>query len=252
MTPALAERYARLQEFAATLPPSPALAPNLPLPATVPMAMARINALLPFGAPALRPEDVFAFIGEASSSRHVPARRFSLHTSTLRNLAATANQGLALMSSHRSGMLGPDVELPVGKVFTGRVETQEGVSRVLVGAYLLRGIAPNGANGPSSDDLAAMIKGGVAFDLSPGLHGGRNVCDLCGREVLEMAGGRYACPHLPGSHEGMTSAEIARQKARGVEDGAATYSLHDYKASELSLVFDGAVEGARVLAVLST
>jgi hypothetical protein len=141
--------------------------------------------------------------------------------------------------------------LPFGRTFAGRFESatdEAGVksARTIVGAYMLRGQRPNGANGPTTDDLYAGIAGGTIFDVSLGLYGGETLCDVCGHGLndYDPESRRYLCQHVPGTHLRMTEGEIVEQQARGVVDGVASYTLQDAHAAEVSAVFDGAVPGA--------
>lgn len=203
--------------------------------------MRLINSLLPDGAPDLSPEDVYIHLGEAANTQFIPDRFMFLAESTLRNCAKACNAGVAFMNSHRTGGLSHPAEQPFGKTFWGRYEkTADGEGRTLFGTYMLRGVAPTGESGPTTDDLHAMIEGGTAPDVSVGLYGGDALCDVCG-ESLEYDG---VCGHVPGTHYGMSDNEKKSQKKRGVPDGKCSYSLHNSTMGEVSSVYDGAVPGA--------
>lgn len=227
------------------------------LPATPEAALARINELLPPGAPPLTLEQIHIHYAEAANNRYIgerDARPMFLGDSTLRNIAQDATVGVAFMNSHRAGGLSHPAELPMGRTFAGRFEQQtDGQARALVGFYMVRGTAPNGAQGPTTDDLHAGIQAGTVFDVSVGLGGGEQVCDVCGealdatREEEDANGYKRRvrlCVHIPGTTHKMTKDEQAAQRARGVSKGTATYTLHNAHCGEVSAVYDGAVPGA--------
>lgn len=197
----------------------------------------------------LTPEEVYITYAEAANNRFIGDRYMFLHESTLRNIASGADHGFAFMNSHRTGGLSEATELPYGQTFSGRYEEHdlEGSTfrRALVGVYMLKGIRPNGANGPSTDDIYAGIEGGTLKDVSMGLSGGSRICDVCGVDLeARDEKGRYQCPHAPGTDEDMDEGQIEGQKARGVGKGYASYSLADAYPQEVSAVFKGAVPGA--------
>jgi hypothetical protein len=63
--------------------------------------------------------------------------------------------------------------------------------------------------------------------------------------------GNPLCPHVPGTRKFLTDDQQDAQRNRGVDDGVATYSIHDATAGEVSAVFDGAVTGAGFRRMLS-
>lgn len=213
------------------------------LPANDTAALALINAALPAGAPPLTRADVYIHYAEVANNSFVSDRWMFLHRSTLRNIAQDASAGVAFMNSHRTGGLSHPAELPMGRTFCGRFEQYaDGRMRTLVGMYMQAGLAPNGAQGPTTDDLHRMILGGTLFDCSVGLNAGDAICDVCGKNLDDE--GKGGCPHVPGTNRQMSIDEQLAQQARGVPDGAATYSLWEGHLGEYSGVYDGAVSGA--------
>jgi hypothetical protein len=187
----------------------------------------------------------------AANSNLIADRHAFLDTSTLKNIAKDGMAGIAFMNSHRTGGYSMDSELPFGRTFGGKFEQYllpDGTihETTSVGAYLLRGITPNGSSGPSSDDMHQMIDGGILGDVSVGLHPdttGWVKCDVCKNDYNSWYGdGR--CRHYAGHTESMTDEEIQAQKDRGVPSGACTYRLMDFRMGEVSGVYDGAVPGA--------
>lgn len=207
--------------------------------------MARIHEMQPAGAEPLAEEDVYIHYLEAANSSFVPDRYVFLHESTLRNVAKDASEGVAFMNSHRTGSMSRPAEVPYGRTFGGNYEADPDGGRTILGVYLLRDHAPNGKEGPSTDDLDAGIRAGTIFDVSVGLRQGKPVCDVCGHAVGDYDyESKKGCRHLPGTHYQMTAEEIAAQEKRGVPEGKCSYSLHEARLSEISAVYDGAVPGA--------
>ncbi len=220
------------------------------IPATPVASLARINDLLPAGVEPLDEKRVHLLpIIEAGNTNLIDDRWMFLGLSTLRNVAAAGDDGFSVMNSHRTGDISTPAELPYGRTFAGRYESiidDNGKrARVLLGAYMLRGQAPNGASGPTTDTLAEGINGGTIFDVSLGLYGGVPVCDVCGEDLeTDWDTGGTVCGHIPGTHENMSASEIESQEARGVPDGLATFTLEGAGPREVSPVYDGAVPGA--------
>ena len=211
------------------------------LPADDTEALARINALLDNGAEPLTLEDVWIHYAEAANTNFIPDRYAFMSRRTLKNIASDAATGFAFMNSHRTGGLSSDAELPYGRTFAGRYENIDGAGeRTIIGFYMLRGVYPNGPNGPSTDTMHQGILGGTIFDVSVGLYGGQMLCDVCGGDITDGD----ECDHYPGTTEYMTEEEQAAQKAKGVPDGCCSYTMDDCHCGETSAVFDGAVPGA--------
>lgn len=248
-------RFLATDDFAASTSDGPGAAGKIQPLCTDSQALAKINAARP-GEESLTADDVYIHYIEAASSSFIGDRYMFLGTSTLKNIARDATAGFAFMNSHRTGGLSHPAELPFGRTFTGRYEKgdpgQLGSERTLVGFYMLRGLKPNGDGGPSTDDLHRMIDGGTLFDVSVGLYGGTDVCDVCGNDVDAYDPDEgYLCAHVPGTHYRMTADEMTAQKERGVPDGKASSTLSDSGCGEVSGVFDGAVPGAGFRKALS-
>ena len=213
--------------------------------------MGLINARRPEGSGHLSESDVYVHWAEAANSSFVGDRFCFLDATTLQNIAADAEAGIAFMNSHRTGGLSHPSELPMGRTFAGRYEETirpDGSPdrRAIVGIYMLRGAHPNGESGPSTDDLHRLISAGTVFDVSVGLFGGETVCDVCANRVRSDE-----CRHVPGTHRGMDETAVGAQLARGVKDGKASYTVVGARCGEVSAVFDGAVPGAGFRKALS-
>ena len=219
------------------------------LPADINQALAKINAGLET---ALAEEEIYVHNLEGASTSYISDRYMFLHKSTLNNIVdyAANKGGFAFMNSHRTGRLSSASELPFGRAFAGQISsraTDSGgrVKTALLSIYMLRGMAPNGANGPTTDTLSKSIKGGTIFDVSMGLSGGQTICDVCGNDLYGTdEEGRFVCKHYPGTHRKMSPEQIQTQADRGVPGGIATYSLVDATPGEVSAVYDGAIPGA--------
>lgn len=222
---------------------------DLPLGAD---ALDRINSILGLkDGRRLRADQVHVRYLEAGNTNYVKSRLMFLAPSTLKNIARAADHGFAFMNSHRTGGLSSDPEMPLGRTFAGRYETLaikggREFHRTLVGFYMVRGQKPNGESGPSTDAMAAGIDSGTIFDVSLGLKGpARVVCDICDNELYARdEDGNLKCPHVPGTRKHLDDGQQESQRQRGVDNGVATYSIHDATAGEVSAVFDGAVTGA--------
>lgn len=223
------------------------------LPSSSSEALGIINGLRAEGAEPLTEADVHIHYLEAANDNFVSDRYCFLGEDTLRNIATDAAAGFAFMNSHRTGRGWSPSELPLGRTFCGRYETlpategEEGSAtrRAVVGIYMLRGVTPNGASGPSTDDMHRMIDARTIFDCSVGLIGGEQICDVCGHGVWAYDEEyRYLCPHVPGTTYRMTDDEMKAQVAKGVPDGRASYTVANAGCNEVSAVWDGAVPGA--------
>lgn len=233
------------------------------LPGDRTACLSLINALQPEGAEPLGDEDVLIHFLEAANSNFVGDRFLFIGDSTLQNIATGGADGVSFMNSHRTGGLSEPAELPFGQSFCGSYEQgidQSGnpQQRATVGVFMLRDLHPTGANGPSTDELDRMMRGGMVKDVSVGLLGGEQVCDICGHGLFERGQDAegysvYLCPHVPGTHRAMTQEQIDAQVQRDARNasGYATYTLHDARLLEVSAVYDGAVPGAGVKKALS-
>ncbi|WP_394794862.1 hypothetical protein [Armatimonas sp.] len=248
------------------------------LPSSVSEALTLINARCNDGDEPLTEEDVYIHYLEAANNAFVSDRFCFIGESTLKNIATDAAAGFAFMNSHRTGGYWSPSELPLGATFCGRFERVSSSSdddqtdqtdqtddsaenqasdagstrddgsnqrRAVVGVYLLKGVAPNGGNGISTDDMHRSIKARTIFDCSVGIYGGQQVCDVCGHGLYELDEEyRYLCAHYPGSVYNMTEEQITAQLAKGVTDGRCSYSWEDANCNEVSAVYDGACPGA--------
>lgn len=234
-------REARAFRTTATLIPSTGAPKGLA--ATPSEALAMINAS-PHVKTTLADADVHTHTIEAASNRFIADRYAFLGLKTLQNMAEDARNGFAILTRHATGGgFAGDGENPYGRTFAGSFEQRnDGVARVLVQFYMLTNHSPNGANAPSTDDLHRGLVGGTLFDVSAGLAFGGDdlmLCDVCGRDLFSAE-----CKHVPGTVHEMTAAEIAKQSARGVPKGCATYTMEGWRTGEVSIVYNGAVPHA--------
>lgn len=221
------------------------------LPKTEADVLAAINRRCLSGQ-TLTADQVWWRYAEAANDTFISDRYLFLDKSTLRNIARDAEAGFAFMNSHRTGSMSHPTELPFGWTFAGAYTEAGGRRRAMVGVYMLRGVKPNGDAGPSTDDLAQMIDAGAAPDVSVGLRGGEEVCDVCGEELIEDGfSGETVCGHYPGTAYGLSKTQIKAQMDRGVPTGYASATLCNAGCGEMSSVYDGAVHGAGFRKALS-
>jgi len=217
------------------------------LPADDAEALDRINAMLDNGNEPLTLDDIYIHYAEAANTNFIPDRYAFMSRRTLKNIATDAAAGFAFMNSHRTGGLSSPAELPYGRTFAGRyenmaaTESEPAGERAIIGFYMLKGVYPNGEQGPSTDAMSAGIKAGTIFDVSVGLYGGQMLCDVCGGDMADWYGD---CDHYPGTTYHMTDEEIQAQADKGVPGGCCSYTMDDCHCGETSAVFDGAVPGA--------
>lgn len=222
------------------------------LPSSDAQAVEWINRSLGLtGDKALAEDKVLLVYPEVANRNYVPKYQMFLGLSTLKNIAQAGAEGIALMNSHRTGGNSTPTELPYGFTFCSRLETMVAADgtrdyRVVMGAYMLAGKTPNGANGPSTDELHDAIVGGTLRSVSLGFKDrGDPFCDVCGRGLDELdEEGNFLCPHAPGTTRRMSAEEVKAQKARGVPNGVATVTLENAHVNELSAVYAGALVGA--------
>lgn len=155
-----------------------------------------------------------------------------MSSSTLRNFARDAAEGVSLLDSHDGRKLG------VGYSAGGRFEEENGVSRALGIFYIVRGLKFGGRHSyASTDDLIYAIENEVVRDVSVGFYGGRWICDLCHQPYY---GYGTACNHWAGvEYEIEVDGRLSRE--------ICTVTIEDARLSEVSLVFDGATPGAMIL-----
>jgi hypothetical protein len=218
------------------------------MPSTPEEHLEWVRSVQPQGATPLELTDIWVHEIEAASSAFMADRYGYNAPSTLRNIAFDAISGIAFMNSHRTGGMSHQSELPYGRTYAGLYEhlvDKEGkeVHRARIAFFMDRGVHPNGANGPSTDDLHKMINSGSLFDVSVGLHHGEYgvvVCNVCGRDLEND----WDCEHYPGTDYSMTDEERDAALAQGIPNGFASFRLENFRLSETSAVYDGAVPNA--------
>jgi len=150
--------------------------------------------------------------------------------STLRNFASDAADGRTFLDSHDSGKLG------FGQSYDGRVEINNGLTRVVAGFYTVPGIRFGGNHSyESTDDFIMAVKTRLARDVSVGFYGGEHVCDICGGNYFDAS----ECPHFPG-----VKYPVGDQ---GNQVVVCTLTIEDARLSEVSAVYDGATPEAMIL-----
>lgn len=149
---------------------------------------------------------------------------------TLRNFVDDATAGVAFQNSHRW------YELPLGQSVEARLEDgEEGQGRRAVAVfYTVPDLRLNEVN---TSDFIAGVRAGIVRDVSVGFHGGKFICDICGRDMLTD----WKCEHIPGFTYQVGEGDAAKVAT------LATATIVDAHLSEVSAVYDGATPGAAIL-----
>lgn len=147
---------------------------------------------------------------------------------TLRNFAADATAGVAFQNSHRW------YELPLGQSVEAKLEGEGDDRRAVAVFYTVPDLRLNEVN---TSDFIAGVRAGIVRDVSVGFHGGKFVCDICGRDMLTD----WKCEHIPGFTYQVGEGDAAKVAT------LATATIVDAHLSEVSAVYDGATPGAAIL-----
>ena len=147
---------------------------------------------------------------------------------TLRNFVDDATAGVAFQNSHRW------YELPLGQSVEARLEGEGEDRRAVAVFYTVPDLRLNEVN---TSDFIAGVRAGIVRDVSVGFHGGKFVCDICGRDMLTD----WKCEHIPGFTYQVGEGDAAKVAT------LATATIVDAHLSEVSAVYDGATPGAAIL-----
>lgn len=143
---------------------------------------------------------------------------------TLKNFVADANAGVSFQNSHRW------YELPLGQSVEAKMEE----ARALAVFYTVPGLRLGDVD---TSDFINGVRAGIVRDVSVGFHGGKFICNICGRDMLRD----WECPHIPGLTYQVGSDDAGRVPV------VATATVVDAHLSEVSAVYDGATPGAAIL-----
>lgn len=158
---------------------------------------------------------------------------------SLANYAEDFKEGRSLLNAHDS------YALPVGRSFNGELATrgEKGNTNeplrtaVITSTYIQRGLSLDSMRA-TNNDIIAGIDGGTVRDGSIRFGDGAYICSECGRDMYEDMfnwDDPDACMHWPGMSYG-----------EGDDKHVATALIKDARASEHSLVFDGATPRAMI------
>lgn len=147
---------------------------------------------------------------------------------TLRNFVADATAGVAFQNSHRW------YELPLGQSVEAKLEGEGEDRRAVAVFYTVPDLRLNDVN---TSDFIAGVRAGIVRDVSVGFHGGKFICDICGRDMLTD----WKCEHIPGFTYQVGEGDQAKAPV------VATATIVDAHLSEVSAVYDGATPGAAIL-----
>lgn len=166
----------------------------------------------------------FFWPAEISSSRLDAYYTRMDAATTLRNFVADTNAGVSFQNSHRW------YELPLGQSVEARMEE----TRALAVFYTVPGLRLGDVD---TSDFINGVRAGIVRDVSVGFHGGKFICNICGRDMLRD----WECPHIPGLTYQVGSDDAGRAPV------VATATVVDAHLSEVSAVYDGATPGAAIL-----
>jgi hypothetical protein len=174
--------------------------------------------------------DPFIFTAEISSNR-IDSYFTHMMSSTLRNFAHDALEGVSFLDSHESKRLG------FGYSLAGKFIEEGEIQKTLADIYTVPGVNFGGNHSYSStNDFILAVKAGLVRDVSVGFYGGRFTCDLCKLDYFS-----WDCPHIAGVEYELNEEEGSQKNI------IATVAIHDAMLSEISAVYDGATPGAAIL-----
>lgn len=164
------------------------------------------------------------FLQSEISSNRWDAYQTRMMPSTLKNFAAEAAAGVAILRNHSTR------EDPIGHSLTGQFVqgSGNGVARVLSDFFV--------STDPETAPYAAKLRSGVVRDNSVGFYGGEWMCTLCGKD-MEQWMVRDGCMHMPGmlyTVKDETEPKMARAE------------IENAHLAEYSCVYDGATPGAMI------
>lgn len=154
--------------------------------------------------------------------------------STLKNMRDALKLKIPILDSHKYG------QLPVGRSVSGTLNRQK---QVVAEFYVTRGLKLNssGFSYQTTDDIERAIKTETVTDVSVGIIGGEDICDICGLDInnwfYSYIHDEPYCPHIPG---------IMYEDEDG-NDVLATYTIEGAELIELSLVWAGANPSAEII-----
>ena len=168
--------------------------------------------------------DPFFFGAEVSSSR-LDSYYSQMDLSSLKNYAQAGRDGVSFLDSHDYRKMG------IGMSTDGLL-IEGDPHRVELDFYTVPGITFGGQHSyQSTDDFIRALESRLARDVSVGIYGGKELCQICQSPVW----GRTDCIHFPGETYEVDEAQVL-----------ATSVIYDAQLAEVSIVFDGATPGAMI------
>jgi hypothetical protein len=152
--------------------------------------------------------------------------------STLDNFAREAQAGVSFMQGHNVR------QMPTGRSLSGALEEGDfgggAKMRVRADFYTLANLKLDG--GRNTNEFIDGVRSGLLSDVSVGFYGGRQTCDVCGRDWWD-----WDCRHIPGVvYEVKGDDGVVRERV-------ATWSVDGSHLAEVSGVYDGATPDATIL-----
>jgi hypothetical protein len=183
--------------------------------------------------PSVFEEHAPAFFAVEISSDRVDAYFTHMLPTSLRNYAEDAAAGISVLTGHNHS------SIPFGRSLTGTYQDgrKTGVKRVLSDFYTMRDLV---LNGQPTNDLIDAMRGSLIEDASIGFHGGKMLCNICGRDMLRS----WDCWHIPGLRYDKSKPDAHDPVEGGMLCLGEIDGAH---LSEYSMVYEGATPGAGLI-----
>lgn len=175
----------------------------------------------------------FFFPAEISSGRQ-DSHFTHMLDSTLKNFAAESESGVAFLDSHKR------YNLPIGYTFTGSLERDNGVTRVVSDIYTTPDLKLGNSSYANTDDFIKAVRTNIVRKVSVGFYGGDMICDICGGSFWDWR----SCKHWPGRKYTIESDNGDNGESKEV---VATFGISDAHLAEVSAVYEGSTPGAMIL-----
>jgi hypothetical protein len=177
------------------------------------------------------------FFWEAEiSSNRLDFYHTRMMPSTLKNFAQNAKEGVSFQNSH-------DIhQLAIGRSLDGRFKGGQGsgIATTVASFYTVPGLHLNEV---TTDNFIDGVRSGILSDVSVGATGGRTVCSICNRDMLDFWDWLFgdgdeedSCTHFAG-------VEYTINGEKRVAEG----HIEDARLLEVSTVYKGATPNATIL-----
>ena len=180
-------------------------------------------------------DDLFYVLATASTDEYDSYNSRMDSKTTLKNMRDALKTGVPILEAHNyyRGM-------PLGQSVNGTLKRNP--NRVVAEFFITKGMGLSGSFYSSSDTIIRAIRTAAIRDVSVGIWGGEDICDICGLNITnwwrDYYSGNDYCPHIPGEEY-----EIVEGEAPVL----CTYTIVDAELLELSLVWAGANPSAEII-----